>query len=69
MNKNHIEGRYDGTSWHNTAKSIGSVVEVNVAVVQGSNAFLPGEILLPRGGRKSAETIVVSNKPGVTWPV
>jgi hypothetical protein len=69
MNKNHIEGRYDGTSWHNTAKSYGSVVEVNVAIVQGSNAFLPGEILSPRGGRKSAEIVVVSNKPGVIWPV
>ena len=64
MNKNHIEGRYDGTSWHNTAKSKGSVVEVNVAVVQGSNAFLPGEILPPRGGRKSAEAVVANNKPG-----
>jgi hypothetical protein len=46
MNKNAIEGRHDGTSWHNTAKSKGSVVEVNGAVVPGSNAFLPGEIPL-----------------------
>jgi hypothetical protein len=44
MNKNYIEGRYDRESWHHTAKPIGSVVEVNAAVVQGSNAFLPGEI-------------------------
>jgi hypothetical protein len=69
MNKNHIEGRHDGTSWHSTAKSTGSVVEVNVAVVQGSNAFLPGEILPLRGGRKSAEVVVMSNKPGAGRPV
>lgn len=68
MNKNHIEGRRDGTSWHSTAKSSGSVVEVNVAVVQGSNAFLPGEILTGGPARKSAETIVVSSKPGVRDP-
>ena len=64
MNKNHIKGRYDGTSWHSTAKSTGSVVEVNVAVVQGSNAFLPGEILAGRPARKSAEVVVVDNEPG-----
>ena len=33
MDKNRIEGRHGGTSWHNTAKSTGSVVEVNGAVV------------------------------------
>ena len=65
MNKNHIEGRHDRTSWHSTAKSTGSVVEVNVAVVQGSNAFLPGEILAGRPARKSAEAVVVDNEPGV----
>jgi len=64
MNKNHIKGRHDGTSWHNTAKSSGSVVEVNVAVVQGSNAFLPGEILAVDPARKSAEVVVVDNEPG-----
>jgi hypothetical protein len=64
MNKNHIQGRRDGTSWHNTAKSSGSVVEVNVAVVQGSNAFLPGEILAVHPVRKSAEAVVVDNEPG-----
>jgi len=69
MNKNIIEGRRDGTSWHNTAKSSGSVVEVNGAVVSGSNAFLPGEILAGRPSRKSAEIVVMSNKPGVAWPV
>ena len=66
MNKNHIKGRYDGTSWHDTAKSTGSVVEVNVAAVQGSNAFLPGEILAWRPARKSAEAVVVDNEPGAT---
>ena len=65
MNKNHIEGRRDGTSWHNTAKSIGSVAEVNVAVVPGSNAFLPGELLAGGPARKSSEVILVENKPGV----
>lgn len=64
MNKNHIEGRHDGTSWHDTAKSTGSVVEVNVAVVQGSNAFLPGEIPPRQCGGKSAEAVVVSSEPG-----
>jgi hypothetical protein len=69
MNKNAIEGRRGGTSWHSIAKSKGSAVEVNGAVVSRSNAFLPGEILSPRGGRKSAEIVVMSNKPGVAWPV
>ena len=64
MNKNHIKGRHDGASWHDTAKPKGSVVEVNVAVVQGSNAFLPGEILAGRLARKSAEAVVVDNEPG-----
>jgi hypothetical protein len=64
MNKNHIEGRRDGTSWHNTAKSTGSVAEVNVAVVQGSNAFLPGEIPPGQPGGESAEAVVPDDKPG-----
>jgi len=68
MNKNHIEGRHDGTSWHDTAKSNGSVVEVNVAVVQGSNAFLPGEIPRRKWRGKSAEVVVAENKPGVRDP-
>jgi hypothetical protein len=68
MNKNHIEGRRDGTSWHNTAKSTGSVVEVNVAVVQGSNALLPGEILAGQPVGKSAETVVATDKPGASGP-
>lgn len=46
MNKNLIEGRRTRTSWHNTAKSNSSGVEVNGAVAQGSNAFLPGEALV-----------------------
>jgi hypothetical protein len=69
MNKNTIEGRRDGKSWHDTAKSIGSVAEVNGALVSRSNAFLPGEILTGRPARKSAEIVVVSSKPGVIWPV
>lgn len=64
MNKNIIEGRRDGTSWHNTAKSNGSVVEVNGAVASESNAFLPGEVLAGRPVRKSAEVIVMRNEPG-----
>ena len=43
MNKNHIRDRCGGVSWHNTAKSIGEAVEVNVAVVRRRTAFLPGE--------------------------
>ena len=43
MNKNHIGGRCGGESWHNTAKSIGEAVEVNVAVVRRRTASLPGE--------------------------
>jgi hypothetical protein len=64
MNKNIIEGRRDGTSWHNTAKSEGSVVEVNGAVVSESNAFLPGDTLARKLVRESAEAIVMSNEPG-----
>jgi hypothetical protein len=64
MNKNNIEGRYDRESWHHTAKPIGSVVEVNAAVVQESNAFLPGEIPRRRRRGKSAEAVVVSSEPG-----
>jgi hypothetical protein len=56
MNKNHIEGRRDGTSWHDTPKSKGSVVEGNVAVVQGAEAA--GGDSLPigssQGGRSPA---------------
>jgi len=35
-----------------------------VAVVRGSNAFLPGEILAGRPARKSAEAVVMDNEPG-----
>jgi len=58
MDKNRIEGRHGTTSWHNTAKSSGLPVEVNAAVVQGSNAFLPGEICTVKAEQKSAEAIV-----------
>lgn len=65
MNKNRIAGRHEATSWHNTAKSNGWVVEVNAAVVPGSNAFLPGETLdRAAGQRESAEVVVTSSKPG-----
>ena len=70
MDKNRIKGRHDGMSWHNTAKSVGLVVEVNAAVVQGSNAFLPGEILRRKCRGKSAEAIVVEKRAGgVDTPV
>ena len=42
MNKNLIQGRCDGVSWHNTAKPVGEVVEVNQAAVRGRSVFLPG---------------------------
>ena len=64
MNKNLIEGRRDGASWHNTAKPVGEVVEVNQAAVRGRTVFLPGEISALRGVEKSAEVIVVRDKPG-----
>ena len=43
MNKNCIEGRYGLVSWHNTAKPLGSSIEVDAAVVQGSIECLPRE--------------------------
>jgi hypothetical protein len=64
MNKNLIEGRCDGASWHNTAKPTGEVVEVNQAVVRGRTVFLPGEVSPVRAGEKSAAVIVVRDKPG-----
>ena len=64
MNKNLIKGRRDGASWHNTAKPIGEVVEVNQAVVRGRTVFLPGEVWSVRALQKSAEVIVVRDKPG-----
>ena len=64
MEKNLIRGRYDGASWHNTAKPTGEVVEVNQAVVRGRTVFLPGEVSPVRASEKSAEVVVVSGKPG-----
>ena len=58
MNKNLIQGRRDGASWHNAAKPTGEVVEVNQAAVRGRTVFLPGEISPVRAGEKSAEVIV-----------
>jgi len=43
MNKNHIRGRRDRLSWHNTAKACHSVPEVNVAVRWRRFSSLPGE--------------------------
>ena len=65
MNKNLIQGRCDGVSWHNTAKPVGEVVEVNQAAVRGRTVFLPGEISALRGAEKSAEVIVVGKRAGV----
>ena len=64
MNKNLIEGRCDEASWPNTAKPFGLVAQVNEAVVRGRTVFLPGEISPVRAGEKSAEVIVVCDKPG-----
>jgi len=64
MNKNLIEGRRDGVSWHNTAKPAGEVAPVNQAAVRGRTVFLPGEVLMLRGVKKSAEVIVVTCRPG-----
>ncbi len=36
-------------SWHNTAKSVGSGVEVNAAIVRWRTVPLPGEISAARG--------------------
>ena len=46
-------------SWLHTAKSFSSHTEVNVAVVQGSTVFLPGEALGGSAGRfkSTAKTI------------
>ena len=64
MDKNRIEGRHGAMSWHHTAKSTGLPVEVNAAVAQRSNAFLPGEISGSSDREKSAEAVVVLSKPG-----
>ena len=64
MNKNLIKGRCDEASWPNTAKPYGLVAQVNEAVVRGRTVFLPGEISPVRAGEKSAEVIVVRDKPG-----
>ena len=64
MNKNLIQGRCDEASWPNTAKPYGLVAQVNEAVVRGRTVFLPGEISPVRAGEKSAEVIVVRDKPG-----
>lgn len=68
MNKNRIEGRRAGTSWHHTAKSSGLGAEVNAAVARGSNAFLPGEVPRRKCRGKSAEAIVPSSEPDTQRP-
>jgi hypothetical protein len=55
MNKNLIQGRRDGVSWHNTAKPSGEVDPVNQAAVRGRTVLLPGEVCAVRAGQKSAE--------------
>ena len=65
MNKNLIQGRRDGVSWHNTAKPAGEVAEVNQAAVRGRTAFLPGEASAVRADEESAEAIVVGKRAGV----
>ena len=42
--RNVIEGRVSGASWHNTTKPKGLGDTVNDAVVQGKFTFLSGEI-------------------------
>ena len=64
MNKNLIRGRRNGTSWHNTAKFLHSVPEVNEAVGWWRFSFLSGEISSASAGEKSAEIVVVIAKPG-----
>ena len=65
MNKNLIEGRRDGVSWHNTAKPTGEVAEVNQAAVRRRTVPLPGETSPVRAGEESAEVIVIGNRAGV----
>ena len=63
MNKNTIEGRRDWTSWHNTAKSIGSVVEVNRAVAREATRSYLGRPCVS-SVRESAEAVGMSREPG-----
>ncbi len=45
-NRNLMRGRRDGTSWHNAAKFLHSVPEVNEAAGWRRFSFLPGETCL-----------------------
>lgn len=65
MNKNLIQGRHDGVSWHNIAKPAGEVAPVNQAAVRGRTVLLPGEVWSVRAHQKSAEAIVVGKRAGV----
>lgn len=69
MNKNRIQGRHEATSWHNTAKSTGLLVEVNAEVMPGSSVFLPGETCLVPSRQESAEAIVAGPLPRWSTPV
>jgi len=55
---------------HNTAKSIGLPVEVNAAVVQESNALLPGETLpgMPEQGVSRGHSTERMNRGDETRP-
>jgi hypothetical protein len=78
-NRNLIGGRQSGKSWHNTAKSCHSALEVNEALGWWRITFLPGEISSTCGriftaaqlsamagviGEKSAEVIVLRSRTG-----
>jgi len=79
MNKNLMRGRQSGKSWHNTAKSCHSTLEVNEAFGQWRIVFLPGETSSTCGrdiaaarpsvmagviGEESAEVIVMWSRTG-----
>jgi len=65
--RNVIEGRVSGASWHNTTKPKGLRDTVNDAVVQGKFTFLSGEICafdsLERDGRLTEVWRETAKKP------
>jgi len=61
MDKNYIKGRRIEMSWLHTAKSFSSHTEVNVAVVQGSTVFLPGEASGGSAGRFKSTTKTIAS--------
>ena len=64
MDKNRIQGRPRCDEGAPRNEVAGSVVEVNAAVVPGSNAFLPGETPTEQSGGESAEAVLASSEPG-----